>query len=130
MARSPSPRRSPAPPCGAVPPDLAAAPASDPLAALNVKPESGQARAAVAARRKEIGDHEAAEAIDRPVAGFLQPFQGIAAWMPRLLVVRLAVLGRFADRVVVGVLLVVNSGLCPWRRRARFSLRPWSRAWW
>jgi H+-transporting ATPase len=98
-------------PAVTTPPDIASASAPDTLAALHVSAETGLARAEVDVRRKEAGYNEGAERKGHPVLEFLGKFWGISAWMLELIMVLSAVLGKYADLVVVSALLVVNAVL-------------------
>ena len=91
------------------PPDIASASLPDTLAALHVNPDIGLTRAEVDLRRKTHGYNEVAEKKTHPVLMFLAKFWGLSAWMLELIMVVSAVLGKFSDIAVVGVLLVVNA---------------------
>src|SRR5450631_293267 len=92
-------------------PDIAAASVPDALAALHVNPDTGLTRAEVDTRRKEHGYNEVAAEKTHPILAFLRKFWGISAWMLELIMVLSAVLGKYSDLVVVGLLLVVNAVL-------------------
>ncbi len=95
----------------AAPPDIASASVPDTLAALHVNPDVGLTHAEVDIRRKEHGYNEVAEKRTHPVLMFLRKFWGLSAWMLELIMVLSAVLGKFSDLAVVGVLLIVNAVL-------------------
>jgi H+-transporting ATPase len=88
-----------------------AANSPDTLAALQVNPETGLARAEVEARRKVHGFNEVAERKGHPALALLAKFWGMSAWMLELILILSAVLRKFSDLVVVGALLVVNAVL-------------------
>jgi H+-transporting ATPase len=98
-------------PADAKPPDIASASVPDTLAALHVNPDTGLTHAEVDVRRKEHGYNEVAETKRHPVLMFLGKFWGLSAWMLELIMLLSAVLGKFSDLAVVGVLLVVNAVL-------------------
>ena len=102
---------APPKPANATPPDIASASVPDTLATLRVNPETGLTHAEVDVRRKEHGYNEVAEKKGHPVLVFLGKFWGLSAWMLELIMVLSAVLGKFSDLVVVGLLLVVNAVL-------------------
>jgi H+-transporting ATPase len=91
------------------PPDIAIASVPDTLIALQVNPDTGLKGAEVDTRRKEHGYNEVAEQKEHPVIDFLRKFWGISAWMLELIMMLSAVLGKYADLVVVSALLVVNA---------------------
>ena len=91
--------------------DVASASVPAALKALNVNPETGLTHADVAARRKEHGYNVVAEQKSHPVRRFLGKFWGVSAWMLELIVVLSAILGKYADLMVVSALLVVNAVL-------------------
>ena len=101
----------PSKPANAKPPDIAAAPIPDTLAALHVNPDTGLTQAEVDASRKEHGYNEVAVKKEHPVLQFLRKFWGISAWMLELIMVLSAVLRKFSDLAVVGALLVINAVL-------------------
>ncbi len=92
-------------------PDIATASIPDTLAALKVNPDAGLTGAEVETRRKEHGYNEVAEQKGHPVIDFLRKFWGISAWMLELIMILSAVLGKYADLVLVSALLVVNAVL-------------------
>jgi H+-transporting ATPase len=98
-------------PANATPRDLAAASVPDALAALHVNPDTGLPHAEVDVRRNVHGYNEVAEERGHPLLTFLGKFWGISAWMLELIMVLSAVLGKYADLVVVSVLLVINAVL-------------------
>jgi len=103
--------RTPSKPGNVNPPDIASASVPDTLAALQVNPETGLARAEVDVRRKEHGYNEVAERRGHPVLKFLRKFWGISAWMLELILVLSAVLRKYSDLVVVSALLLINAVL-------------------
>jgi H+-transporting ATPase len=92
-------------------PDLATASVTDTLAALRVDPGKGLTQSDVDSRRKESGYNEVAERTKHPVLRFLRKFWGLSAWMLELIMVLSAVLGKYADLIVVSGLLLVNAVL-------------------
>ena len=98
-------------PAAATAPDIAVVPVPDTLAALHVDPETGLPSAEVESRRKEHGYNEVTEHKGHPLSDFLRKFWGISAWMLELIMILSAVLGKYADLVVVSALLVVNAVL-------------------
>ncbi|HEY5492099.1 MAG TPA: plasma-membrane proton-efflux P-type ATPase [Gemmatimonadaceae bacterium] len=104
-------RVTPAQPDTVAQPAIASASVPDALAALHVSPETGLSRADVDSRRAQHGYNEVAEKRDHPVRNFLRKFWGISAWMLELIIVLSAVLGKYADLVVVSALLVINAVL-------------------
>jgi H+-transporting ATPase len=98
-------------PTAATPPDIASASAPDTLAALHVNADTGLTHAEVDLRRKDAGYNEVAEERGHPFLAFLKKFWGISAWMLELIIVLSAVLGKYADLVVVSALLGVNAVL-------------------
>jgi plasma-membrane proton-efflux P-type ATPase len=92
-------------------PDIVAMSCSDALAALQVNPATGLTNAQVDDRRKAHGYNEVVEKKGHPIFKFLGKFWGISAWMLELIMVLSAVLRKFSDLAVVGVLLVVNAVL-------------------
>ena len=83
--------------------------AGAPPAALHVNPETGLTRAEVDARLKEHGYNEVAEEKGHPLLIFLGKFWGLSAWTLELIMLLSAVLRKYSDLAVVGVLLVVNA---------------------
>ena len=98
-------------------PDIGAATLSETLEALRVDPARGLAGDEVAVRRRVAGFNEVAEKKTYPVLVFLGKFWGLSAWMLELIMVLSAVMGKYADLAVVGVLLVVNAVLGFWQER-------------
>jgi len=103
------PRRST--PVNAKVPDLATLSVPDTLAALQVRPDTGLARAEVERRRKESGYNEVPERHGHPFLLFIGKFWGLSAWMLELIMLLSAALKHFSDLAVVGALLVVNAVL-------------------
>ena len=101
----------PANPAEAKAPDIAAASVPDTLAALGVDARVGLTHVEVDSRRKANGYNEVAEKKAHPVLAFLRKFWGISAWMLELILILSAVLGKYADLVVVSALLIVNAVL-------------------
>lgn len=91
--------------------DIASAPVSATLAALDVNPEKGLTHVEVGSRRKEHGYNEVVEHKSHPVLMFLGKFWGVSAWMLELIMVLSAILGKYSDLAVVSALLVVNAVL-------------------
>ena len=91
--------------------DIASAPVSAALAALDVNPETGLTHAEVETRRKAHGYNEVAEEKSHPVLMFLGKFWGVSAWMLELIMVLSVILGKYSDLAVVSALLVVNAVL-------------------
>lgn len=81
----------------------------DTLLSLNVNPDTGLFQAEIDVRRKEHGYNEVAERTTSPVLEFLRKFWGASAWMLELIMVLSAVLGKYADVIVVSVLLIINA---------------------
>ena len=94
-----------------MPPDLVSASVSEILEALHVNPDAGLSRAEADARRNQHGWNEVAATKRHPILGFLRKFWGLSAWMLELILVLTAVLGKYADFVVVGALLIINAAL-------------------
>jgi plasma-membrane proton-efflux P-type ATPase len=92
-------------------PDIGSASVPDTLARLRVDADAGLTHAEVDIRRKESGFNEVAATKAHPILAFLRKFWGISAWMLELILVLSAVLGKYADLVVVSALLVVNAVL-------------------
>jgi len=92
-------------------PEIASASVPETLASLKVNPETGLARAEVDVRRQQNGYNEVAATKRHPVLKFLGKFWGISAWMLEPIMVLSAVLGKYSDLVVVGMLLVINAVL-------------------
>jgi H+-transporting ATPase len=92
-------------------PDIATASSPDTLATLHVNADTGLTHAEVDIRRKEAGYNEVAEERGHPFLEFLKKFWGISAWMLELIMALSAVLGKYADLLVVSALLVVNAVL-------------------
>jgi H+-transporting ATPase len=92
-------------------PDIATAPVSATLAALEANPETGLTRAEVDARRKEHGYNEVAEQKVHSVRMFLGKFWGMSAWMLEMIIILSAILGKYSDLAVVSARLVVNAVL-------------------
>jgi len=92
-------------------PDIASASVPDTLAALRVDAHVGLTGAEVDTRRKANGYNEVAETKAHPIRAFLGKFWGISAWMLELILILSAVLGKFADLLVVSALLIVNAVL-------------------
>ncbi len=103
--------RAPTAAPAAAAPDIAVASVADTLAMLHADAATGLAQAEVDARRKVHGFNEVAEQPAHPLRRFLAKFWGVSAWMLELIMVLSAVLGKVADLVVVGALLVVNAVL-------------------
>jgi plasma-membrane proton-efflux P-type ATPase len=91
------------------PQDIAAMSIPNTLSVLHVNPDTGLLPAEVEVRRKENGFNEVAEQKGHPFLGFLLKFWGTSAWMLELIIVLSAVLGKYADVVVVSVLLIINA---------------------
>lgn len=89
--------------------DMASASLSDTLTRLRVNPEEGLSEREVDSRRKEYGYNEVAREKRHPIREFLKKFWGISAWMLELIMILSAVLRRYSDLLVVGVLLVLNA---------------------
>ena len=79
------------------------------LKLLEVDPQIGLTTAQAGNRRTTSGFNEVAEKKGRPFQQFLGKFWGVSAWMLELILVLSAILGNYADLVVVGALLVVNA---------------------
>lgn len=94
-----------------VAPDFATATIEQVLSFLRVNPDTGLALAEIDVRRQAHGFNEVQEKRTHPVLAFLKKFWGLSAWMLELIMILSAVLGKYADLVVVGVLLVVNAVL-------------------
>ena len=92
-------------------PDIASASLPDTLATLRVDARLGLTRAEVDVRRKTNGYNEVAETKAHPILAFLRKFWGISAWMLELILILSAVLGKYADLVVVSALLIINAVL-------------------
>jgi H+-transporting ATPase len=90
-------------------PDIATATITETLSSLRVNPETGLSLAEVALRQQEQGFNEVQEEKKQPFLAFIKKFWGLSAWMLELIMILSAVLGKYADLVVVGVLLVVNA---------------------
>jgi plasma-membrane proton-efflux P-type ATPase len=91
--------------------DIASAPVSAALAALDVNPETGLTHAEAETRRKAHGYNEVAEEKSHPALMFLGKFWGVSAWMLELIMVLSVILGKYSDLAVVSALLVVNAVL-------------------
>jgi plasma-membrane proton-efflux P-type ATPase len=89
--------------------NVAAMSIPDTLSLLQVNPDKGLLLAEVEVRRKENGYNEVVEQRRHPLLGFLLKFWGASAWMLELIIVISAVLGKYADVVVVCVLLIINA---------------------
>jgi magnesium-transporting ATPase (P-type) len=100
---------APSEPANAEPTDIASASVPDTLAALHVDPDTGLTHVEVDIRRKEHGYNEVAEIKGHPILKFLGKFWGISAWMLELIIVLLAVLGKYSDLILVSGLLVINA---------------------
>ena len=92
-------------------PEIVSASIPDTLAALHVNPETGLSTGQVETLRQEHGYNEVAEQKGHPVLMFLGKFWGLSAWMLELIMLLSAVLRKYYDFAVVGVLLVFNAGL-------------------
>ncbi len=92
-------------------PDFATATITQVLSFLRVNPETGLALAEIDLRRQAHGFNEVQEKKEHPVLAFIKKFWGLSAWMLELIMILSAVLGKYADLVVVGILLVVNAVL-------------------
>lgn len=102
---------SSSPPSKGQPADLASASIAETLSRLHADPETGLSRQEAASRLKSHGFNEVAPEPTHLVRRFLGKFWGISAWMLELIIVLSAVLGKWADLVVVSALLVVNAVL-------------------
>lgn len=91
--------------------DLNSATAAQTLALLRVDAGRGLDAEEVTGRREAFGVNEVAEQKVHPGRVFLGKFWGLSAWTLELIMVLSAVLGRYAELAVVGVLLVVNAVL-------------------
>lgn len=91
------------------PPEIASLSIPEALKSLQVDPDTGLSEGDARARLKEHGYNEVAEEKEHPVLRFLKKFWGISAWMLELILVLSAVLGNYADLVVVASLLVINA---------------------
>ena len=92
-------------------PDIATATIIDTLLQLHVDPDIGLTLDNVNVRRQETGYNEVPEKEEHLILRFLGKFWGLSAWMLELIMVLSAILGKYADLVVVAVLLVVNAVL-------------------
>jgi H+-transporting ATPase len=92
-------------------PDIASFSVSDTLAALHVNPETGLSNGEVDALRNKHGYNEVAEQKGHPLLMFFAKFWGLSAWTLELIMILSAVLRKYSDLAVVGVLLVVNAVL-------------------
>ena len=93
------------------PPDFVTASVPDTLSVLQVNPDTGLTHTEVDIRRKEYGYNEVAEKRGHPILMFLSKFWGLSAWMLEMIMILSAVLRKFSDLAVVGILLVVNAVL-------------------
>jgi plasma-membrane proton-efflux P-type ATPase len=91
------------------PQDIALMSILNTISALRVNPDTGLLPSEVEFRRKENGYNEVAEQKSHPLFEFLLKFWGASAWMLELIMVLSAVLGKYADMVVVSVLLMINA---------------------
>jgi plasma-membrane proton-efflux P-type ATPase len=71
--------------------------------------ENGLSTAQAEAARARSGFNETPAERRHPLADFLGKFRGISAWMLELIMLLSAVLGKYPDMIVVGVLLVFNA---------------------
>lgn len=108
---------APSTPSTAKAPDIASASVPEMLATLHVKPDTGLTHADVDVRRTAAGYNEVAEQHGHPVLAFLGKFWGMSAWMLELIMGLSAVLGKYADLLVVSALLVVNAVLSATQER-------------
>jgi H+-transporting ATPase len=90
-------------------PDIATATITETLSFLRVNPDVGLTLAEVVLRQQEKGFNEVEEKKKQPFLAFIKKFWGLSAWMLELIMILSAVLGKYADLIVVGVLLVVNA---------------------
>ena len=111
ITQEPGVARSSAMPAVAKASDIVSMPVPETLAALHVTPTTGLTRAEVDTRRKEHGYNEVAEHKEHPVVQFLRKFWGVSAWMLELIMLLSAVLGNYADLVMVSGLLIFNAVL-------------------
>lgn len=110
ITRSPFEAKAPLPQPGMVAmSDLATASVADTLSALRVDPGRGLSPDVVLARRREFGYNEVPERKGHPILVFLGKFWGLSAWMLELIMLLSAILGKYEDLTVVGVLLVANA---------------------
>jgi plasma-membrane proton-efflux P-type ATPase len=82
---------------------------ADTLALLKVNPDIGLLQSDIEIRRQENGYNEVPEKRKHPVQKFLLRFWGSSAWMLEIIMVLSAVLGKYADLIVVSVLLIINA---------------------
>ncbi|QJW94661.1 plasma-membrane proton-efflux P-type ATPase [Frigoriglobus tundricola] len=111
MRTATNPSEAAPPPSPETGPGTASASVPDALAALQVNPELGLARAEVDVRRQVHGFNEVAEQKEHPVLKFLGKFWGLSAWMLELIMLLSLVLGHYSDLAIVGALLVFNAVL-------------------
>ena len=89
-------------------PDFVTSSITQILSFLRVNPDSGLTLAEIDLRRQEYGFNEVQEKRKKPVLAFIKKFWGLSAWMLELIMILSAVLGKYADLVVVGV----KGGFC------------------
>lgn len=91
------------------PQDFVSMSAANTLTELNVNADTGLFEKDIDARRKENGYNEVPEKRSHPVKKFLMRFWGSSAWMLEIIMVLSAILGKYADLIVVSVLLIINA---------------------
>jgi H+-transporting ATPase len=96
-------------PSYSLPPEVESASVSDILEALKVNPDNGLTNTDADNRRNDYGYNEVAEKKRHPFLMFLSKFWGLSAWMLELIMLLSAILRKFSDFAVVGVLLVANA---------------------
>lgn len=91
------------------PQDIVSMSAANTLTAINVSPDTGLFENDIDVRRKENGYNEVPEKKSHPVKKFLLRFWGASAWMLEIIMVLSVILGKYADLIVVSVLLIINA---------------------
>jgi H+-transporting ATPase len=89
--------------------DISSATVTETLSFLRVNPETGLAHSEIILRQQKHGFNEVQEKKKQPFLALIKKFWGISAWMLELIMILSAALGKYADLVVVGLLLVVNA---------------------
>lgn len=77
--------------------------------ASDVDPATGLTESEAQARLAAQGYNEVPESSEHPIRRFLSKFWGPSGWMLELIVILSLALGKYADAIVVSVLLVVNA---------------------
>lgn len=79
------------------------------LSKLQTDPQTGLSQREAMERLRTSGYNEVSQAKASPIKDFLGKFWGLSAWMLELIMVLSALLKKYSDLIIVGILLVINA---------------------